>query len=503
MTLTMFVFVVLMIVMGGAIAYAGDWLGRKVGKQRLSLFGIRPRHTATLITAITGSLIVALTTLGLTVLDESFRVWITRGNLVLAQLRQNEARLQEIQRTNTELVASRKGLEADLKTTRESLETIQREYQVRLQEVQRLEQEVATRTQQLASTRSQIGGLERQLKSLRLVKAQLEQQIASLRQDIAALERLQALIRKQNDEFADENAQLASENAKLEKQNLQLATENKQILERNRTLAEENRLIEEQNRILLSNATEYRRQLEQLQTSVQELVQLANIRLKPIGVQVGEELARLSLPPRLSELRVRQALQDLLNLADQTAKARGASPETGTRAVFIPEKQVRLVSGEQVSVNETESLETILNVVRTSGDGIVLVVRALTNTAAGEPVPVEIHLYRNRKVFSAGEEIARIRLDCRDSSNVLGQVLEFLQTTVRTRAIEAGMVPRQERAGAMPTVGETDTQTLSRLLNEARQCRSDTVLLVVRAERDTYAGDTLQLKFELTPAGRG
>ncbi len=502
MTLTMLVFVVLMIVMGGAIAYAGDWLGRKVGKQRLSLFGIRPRHTATLITAITGSLIVALTALGLTVIDESFRVWITRGNLILSELRQNEARLKEIQMRNEELTASRKALETDLKATREALGAIQQEYEVRLKQVRQLEQQVAERSQQLAQTRAQIGTLERQLKSLRAVRTELERQIASLRQDISALERLQALIRKQNDEFADENTQLASENAKLERQNTQLAADNRQLAERNQALGEENRLIEEQNRILLDNATEYRRQLSQLETSMQELVQLANIRLKTISVQVGEELARLSLPPRLSEVRVRQALQDLLNLADENAKARGASASSGTRTVFIPEKQVRLVSGEQVAVDEGESLETILNIIRNSSDGVVLVVRALTNTAVGEPVPVEIQLYRNRKIFSAGEEIARTRLDCRATSNVLGQVLEFLQTTVRTHAIEAGMVPRQERAGAIPTVGETDTQTLSRLLEEARQCRSHTVLLVVRAERNTYAGDTLQLKFELSPAGR-
>ncbi|MCS7191058.1 MAG: DUF3084 domain-containing protein, partial [Fimbriimonadales bacterium] len=78
MTLTMLIILALLTLFGGALAYAGDWLGRKLGKQRLSLFGIRPRHTATLITTVTGCITVALTVIGMTLVNESFRAWITR-----------------------------------------------------------------------------------------------------------------------------------------------------------------------------------------------------------------------------------------------------------------------------------------------------------------------------------------------------------------------------------------------------------------------------------------
>jgi len=42
---------------GGTIAFIGDKLGIKVGKKRLTLFGLRPRHTSILITIITGMVI--------------------------------------------------------------------------------------------------------------------------------------------------------------------------------------------------------------------------------------------------------------------------------------------------------------------------------------------------------------------------------------------------------------------------------------------------------------
>ncbi len=42
---------------GGTVAFIGDRLGIKVGKKRLTLFGLRPKHTSILITIITGMII--------------------------------------------------------------------------------------------------------------------------------------------------------------------------------------------------------------------------------------------------------------------------------------------------------------------------------------------------------------------------------------------------------------------------------------------------------------
>ena len=55
--------ILVLIVTGGAIAFIGDRLGSKVGKKRLSLFGLRPRHTSIIVTIVTGILITT-TTLG-------------------------------------------------------------------------------------------------------------------------------------------------------------------------------------------------------------------------------------------------------------------------------------------------------------------------------------------------------------------------------------------------------------------------------------------------------
>ena len=53
--------IIVLIITGGAIAFIGDRLGTKVGKKRLSLFGLRPRHTSIIITIFTGICITTLT----------------------------------------------------------------------------------------------------------------------------------------------------------------------------------------------------------------------------------------------------------------------------------------------------------------------------------------------------------------------------------------------------------------------------------------------------------
>ncbi len=48
-------------VVGGVIALIGDRLGTRIGKKKLSIFGLRPRHTALLVTVVTGICITTVT----------------------------------------------------------------------------------------------------------------------------------------------------------------------------------------------------------------------------------------------------------------------------------------------------------------------------------------------------------------------------------------------------------------------------------------------------------
>src|SRR5687768_1746101 len=72
-------FFLLLIPLSGFIAWAGDRIGHRIGKRRHSLFGLRPRHTAILITVASG-MCIALVSFGLMwAMSATFRVVLAQG----------------------------------------------------------------------------------------------------------------------------------------------------------------------------------------------------------------------------------------------------------------------------------------------------------------------------------------------------------------------------------------------------------------------------------------
>lgn len=59
---------------GRLIAFLGDRIGSKVGKKRMTLFGLRPKYTSVIVTIISGILISFFTIAVLAVVNENVRV---------------------------------------------------------------------------------------------------------------------------------------------------------------------------------------------------------------------------------------------------------------------------------------------------------------------------------------------------------------------------------------------------------------------------------------------
>lgn len=56
--------VLFIMVVAGGVAYVGDRVGHQVGRKRLTLFGIRPRYTSTIVAIATGMVIALVITVG-------------------------------------------------------------------------------------------------------------------------------------------------------------------------------------------------------------------------------------------------------------------------------------------------------------------------------------------------------------------------------------------------------------------------------------------------------
>lgn len=133
--------IVVLVLTGGVIAFIGDRLGSKVGKKKLSLFGLRPRHTSILVTIITGILITTVTFGILAIASKDVRTALFGMNKLKAELNEKQSTLEEasgalvnvkndLNTTKEEYAKSKK----DLEETQEDLEIAQQAAELLRQE---------------------------------------------------------------------------------------------------------------------------------------------------------------------------------------------------------------------------------------------------------------------------------------------------------------------------------------------------------------------------------
>lgn len=65
--------IVIMAIVGGLIAYIADKMGSKIGKKRMSVFGLRPKYTSILLTVLSGIMISVVTICVMAIASQSAR----------------------------------------------------------------------------------------------------------------------------------------------------------------------------------------------------------------------------------------------------------------------------------------------------------------------------------------------------------------------------------------------------------------------------------------------
>jgi len=130
-----FILISVLIVISGLIAVAGDWVGLRTGKKRVTIFGLRPHHTAIFITILTGILITSITISILSVASIDVRTAL----FGMEELREKLSDLShEVQIQNTQLSSTKK----DLETRTVQLKELEEKYQ-------KLSKDIIEKTDQL------------------------------------------------------------------------------------------------------------------------------------------------------------------------------------------------------------------------------------------------------------------------------------------------------------------------------------------------------------------
>ena len=186
--------IVVLIITGGAIAFIGDRLGTKIGKKRLSIFGLRPRHTSIVITIFTG---ICITTL-------RFGVMAAASENVRTALFGMERLNRTMQETQTNLADTQSALQ-DAQAERDRTDDA------------------------LSQSKADV----EQLKDQQL---QLEADSARLMEGNHQLEQAKQLLMQRNDSLSLQNVALGQQNGELAGANLTLTGRNEHLTADNQTL---------------------------------------------------------------------------------------------------------------------------------------------------------------------------------------------------------------------------------------------------------------------------
>ena len=118
------VLIAVLIITGGVIAFIGDRLGTKIGKKKLSVFGLRPRHTSIVITIITGIMITTLTFGVMAAVSENVRTALFGMEKLNRQMQLTQANLEQADQDLAAANAARDKAKADFAAAQVEVEKL-------------------------------------------------------------------------------------------------------------------------------------------------------------------------------------------------------------------------------------------------------------------------------------------------------------------------------------------------------------------------------------------
>jgi len=130
-----FILVFTLIIISGLIAFVGDWVGLKIGKKRVTIFGLRPHYTAIFITITSGILIAIITVTILAISSNDVRTAL----FGMEELKEKLSYLsREVELRNMQLSSTKE----DLKEKTTQLQEMEDNYQ-------KLSEDIKNKTSQL------------------------------------------------------------------------------------------------------------------------------------------------------------------------------------------------------------------------------------------------------------------------------------------------------------------------------------------------------------------
>ncbi|MCC3584096.1 DUF3084 domain-containing protein [Microcoleus sp. PH2017_30_WIL_O_A] len=539
-----YILIFVMLVLGGVIATVSDRLGTKVGKARLSLFKLRPRDTAVVVTVMAGSILSAITLGILFATSKPLRTGVFSIDEI--QKRLNNARreikqaTQEKNRVETELaqaLAAQSQAKANLEQINQSLQAANAEQaktQTKLNSLraqlnsvqaakskteQQLSQVEAAKSQteeQLATveaaksqteeqlklvetarstTRVQLDRTENQLKTVSGQKTTLSSEIAQLQAErqqlIEQREQVKTQIAQRDKEIAQREAEITKRNVAIVDRNKLIAERDKEIAQRAENLAQRDRIIVERDKViaereaLLETLGQQQAQLEQQQTLLQQQMQVLErdfqaIREGTVAIRRGQILAAGVVSIKEAGTE-RRAIDRLLQEANKTT-------------VELMQPENNKVREQVIQITKAE-IDQLISQIKDGKDYVVRIVAGANYLRQEKVIKVFAEAEINRVVFRAGDVIAGVAVDpVALPDEQVRQQLQQLIEACQFRARLIGVV------GGRVQVADNRIETLGGFVDRLQQYDKPLEVRAIAADVTYIAGP---LKIDLVALSNG
>jgi uncharacterized protein (DUF3084 family) len=445
------VLIAAILVLGGVIATVGDRLGMRVGKARLTLFNLRPRQTATIVTILTGSVISASTFALLFALSEQLRRGIFDYEEIQENLTTARQDLEAVSEEKQQIEAQRDEAIEQQRAARNRLRQINQNLEAAIARQARTAARLNQSQDQLNRTQNQLGRIRSSFERARAQLGRVTQQANSLRSEIRELQAgRQQLIRQREEELALRDQAIAEREALLR----QLEAQRAFLAQEVQSLEREFQGLRQGNVALLRN-----------QALVSRAFRIVDPTVAP------QVIYRLLLEAN------RIAVQEILPDADDL------------------DQQVIDITNAEV--------ERLVSQIR---DGQEYVVRILSagNYVVGEPCVVAgescIQVFAaatpNQVVFLDGEIVATVSVDPSTATDEeLLDRIRLLVAASQFRARQAGILLD------MPQVADGRTQTLISFLRQVKQYNQPIEVQAIASDV-TYTAGPVRLQLVAVQDGQ-
>lgn len=380
--------VLVLVIMGGAIAFLGDKLGSKIGKKRLTIFGLRPHYTSILMTIITG-IMVAAVTMGLLMVSSSnvrtalFGMEKIRAEIVtLNQDKDNIAQELTVQKTKV------KELDNKIKQSSVDLAKANTQRSEAQAQIVELENRYQAAQEKLSEAENQVATIQAARDRLQGEVSSLETATKKLREGLTAIREGNVVFRSGEILYA-EVLKAGLPPAENQKQmDTFLALANGQILER---LG-----IKEDKQVLWLSKATVKDALKALATgkgkiyvrvcaagnilanevAVSRLEMMANNRV----YSDNEEILRQKISVDASSQDVELALLEFLKDVNKAAVAKGIVPDPLTG---------------KVGAIDAKEMEAVSEAIRKLGGKAEIIARAKGDIAVSGPVLLKVDVESN------------------------------------------------------------------------------------------------------------